>query len=82
MAALSIRELNSNISKVIDRVEAGEVIDISRHGKIVAEIRRKRPVRDEAWHKARRESEAFLRKGLPLSVGKITEEDRYGDADL
>jgi hypothetical protein len=37
-------------------------------------------VRDAAWWKAVRESEEFLRKGLPLHIGKITENDKYGDA--
>ncbi|HYN46063.1 MAG TPA: hypothetical protein VES64_05180 [Allosphingosinicella sp.] len=82
MGVLSVRELNANISKALARVEAGEVLDISRNGKVIAELRPKRPVRDSAWQKAHDESIAFLRKGLPLNVGKITEEDKYGDAPL
>lgn len=82
MAAVSIRELNANISKVIDRVEAGEVVDISRNGKVVAEIRPKRPIRDADWWKLRQEMEEALRTAPLVKIGKITEEDRYGDADL
>jgi antitoxin (DNA-binding transcriptional repressor) of toxin-antitoxin stability system len=82
MAALSVRELNNNISKALARVEAGETLDITRNGKVVAELRPKRKVRDDAWWRAWRETEELLRKGLPLGVGKITEEDKYGDADL
>lgn len=82
MGVLSIRELNSNISKALARVEAGEALDITRNGKVIAELRPKRAVRDAKWWKAVRESEEFLRRGLPLGVGKITEEDKYGDADL
>jgi prevent-host-death family protein len=82
VAQLSIRDLNANISKVIDRVEAGEVIDISRNGKVVAELRPKRPVRDAAWWKARREMEESLKSAFLSGIGKISEEDRYGDADL
>jgi prevent-host-death family protein len=84
MAALSIRELNANISKVIERVEAGEVVNVSRNGRVVAEIRPKivRPVRDERYWKARKEMERLLNEGLPLDIGKATLEDRYGDADL
>jgi len=82
MGILSVRELNANISKALARVEAGEVLDISRNGKVIAELRPKLQVRDAVWRKAHKESIDFLRKGLPLNAGKITEEDRYGDADL
>jgi antitoxin (DNA-binding transcriptional repressor) of toxin-antitoxin stability system len=79
MGVLSVRELNANISKALARVEAGEVLDISRNGKVIAELRPKRPVRDAAWQKAYDESVAFMRKGLPLGIGKVTAEDKYGD---
>jgi prevent-host-death family protein len=84
MPALSIRELNANISKVIERVESGEVVEVSRNGRVVAEIRPKivRPVRDARYWKAREEMERLLVEGLPLDIGKTTIEDRYGDADL
>lgn len=82
MAALSIRELNSNISKALARVEAGETLDITRNGKVIAEIRPKRPVRDASWWKAYHESKELLTRGLPGKLGQITEEDKYGDADL
>ena len=82
MGVLSVREFNSNISKALSRVEAGETLDITRNGKVIAEIRPKRPDRDAKWWKAYRESIAFLEKGLPLNVGEITAEDKYGDADL
>jgi prevent-host-death family protein len=82
MASISIRELNSNISKALARVEAGETLDVTRNGRPIAEIRPKRPVRDATWWKAHEESVAFMKEGLPLSVGKITMDDRYGDADL
>lgn len=82
MAALSIRDLNGNISKVIDRVEAGEVVDVSRNGKVVAEIRPKRPVRDAEWREAKRKLEDSLRSAFLTGIGKVSEDDRYGDADL
>ncbi len=84
MAALSIRELNANISKVIERVESGEVVEVSRNGRVVAEIRPKivRPVRDARYWKAREDMERLLLEGLPLNIGKASIEDRYGDADL
>jgi antitoxin (DNA-binding transcriptional repressor) of toxin-antitoxin stability system len=79
MGVLSVRELNANISKALARVEAGEILDISRNGKVIAEIRAKRPIRDAAWHKAHRDSVAFMERGLPLGIGKVTPEDKYGD---
>lgn len=82
MAALSIRELNSNISKALARVEAGETIDILRNGKVIAELRPKDRRSNEAWRKAYKESVELLRKGIPAKVGKITEEDKYGDAKI
>ncbi len=82
MGAVSIREFNANISKVIARVEAGEVLDITRNGKAIAELRPKSRVRDTKWWKAYDESVALMRKGRPGKIGIITDEDKYGDADL
>lgn len=82
MSALSVRELNSNISKALARVEAGEILDITRNGKVIAQLRPKPVRRDAEWWKAWRETEEVLARGFPVGVGKITEEDKYGDADL
>ena len=82
MGALSVRELNNNISKVLARVEAGETLDIMRNGKVIAELRPKDKKSNEAWRKAYKESVKVLRKGFSGKIGQITEEDRYGDADL
>lgn len=54
MATVTIRELNANVSRVITRVQHGETVDVSKDGKVVAEIRPKGgdwlddPVRREA----------------------------------
>ena len=42
MTIMSIREFNANVSKALARAEAGEVIEITRNGKPVAELRPKR----------------------------------------
>ena len=47
MASISVRELNANLSRVIARAEAGEVIEITRNGKTVVELRAKGASR--AW---------------------------------
>ena len=82
MGVLSVRELNSNISKALARIEAGETIDITRNGKVIAQLRPKDRKSNEAWRTAYRVSVKVLRQGLPGKVGKITEDDKYGDADL
>ncbi len=81
MGAISIREFNANISKVIARVEAGETLDITRNGKPIAELRPKGRVRNAAWWKAYDESVALMRQGIPVAIGKVSEEDKYGDAE-
>lgn len=68
MAALSIREFNANVSKVFARVEAGEVIEVTRNGRVIAELRPKRADRthDPVW---RAEFETLMEeveKGVPF----------------
>lgn len=82
MGVMTIRELNANVSQAIARVESGETLDITRHGKIVAEMRPKRPVRDAAWLAAAGRVEAIMAKGFELGGGPLSEDDRYGDAVL
>lgn len=82
MPVVSVRELNANISKALARVEAGETLDIAKNGKIFAEIRPKLRQTNDAWRKAYKQSVQFLRRGLDLNVGRVTEADKYGDVDL
>lgn len=82
MGIMTVRELNANVSQAIARVEKGETLDISKHGKIVAEMRPKAPVRDAAWNERYGRMLALLEKGADLGGGPLTEEDRYGDARL
>ena len=82
MGVLSVRELNSNISRALARVEAGEILEIMRNGKVIAELRPKRIVRDDKWWAAHRRSVEVLSRGFPGKIGTITEDDKYGDVDL
>ena len=82
MGVVTVRELNNNISKTLARVAAGETLDIMRNGKVIAELRPKSAVRDAKWRKAYLESRDVLEKGFPIGAGTITEDDKYGDADL
>lgn len=38
MREIGVRELKTNLSAALDRVEAGEAIKVTRHGRPVAEI--------------------------------------------
>ena len=51
MGMLSIREFNANVSKVLARVENGETIEITRNGRVIAELLPKRRKRtdDPEW---------------------------------
>ena len=41
MGVMSIREFNQNTSAAFAKVEAGETLDITKNGKVIAEIREK-----------------------------------------
>lgn len=78
MGVMSIRELNANMSKAIARAEAGEVIDITRNGKAVVEIRaiRQNRMNDPEFKRAR---EKFLSGfGIKGLTGPATYEERTG----
>lgn len=78
MGAISIRELNANTSRAIARAEAGETIDITRHGKVVAELRSKpRNRMDDPEYRAKYEKMmAAMREGIPGLKGPFTYEER------
>lgn len=79
MGILSVREFNANVSKAISRVEAGETIVITKNGQVVAELRPRSDARSAEWQAAYDESQALMRNGLDLRIGKVTVEDKYGD---
>ena len=80
MGVMSIREFNANLSKAIARAEAGEVIEITRNGKAVAELRAKRKNRmDDPEYKAAYEKMmALMKEGIPGLKGPYTYEERTG----
>lgn len=80
MGVMSIRELNANLSKAISRAEAGEVIEITRNGKVVTELRAKRLNRmDEPEFRAKYEKMMdSMRRGIPGLNGPFTYEERTG----
>ncbi|MDE2596232.1 MAG: hypothetical protein KGL44_05060 [Sphingomonadales bacterium] len=80
MSVMSIREFNANTSKAIARAEAGEVIEISRNGKIVAELRPKGRNRldDPVFKAAYERMLKGFETGLPGLSGPATYEERTG----
>jgi antitoxin (DNA-binding transcriptional repressor) of toxin-antitoxin stability system len=82
MGIMSIREFNANVSAAIARVEAGEIIEITKNNRTVAELRPKRGPHDPEWVRASEEMMAIMRRGIDLGGQKFTEEDKYGDAEL
>lgn len=68
MGAISIREFNGNVSRYIARAEKGEVIEVTRNGKVVAEVRApSRPDRDSPeWKESHRRLMELLRQGVPI----------------
>lgn len=82
MTVMSVREFNASVSRAIAMVEAGGTVDITKNGKIVAELRPKRIERDAEWFAALAQVNAILDKGMALGGGPLTYEDIYGDAEL
>lgn len=80
MGVMSIREFNANTSKAFAKVEAGESIDVTRNGKVIAEIRPKRASRmDDPELRARWERMLKgLEEGVPGLGGPATYEERTG----
>ncbi len=84
MITLTARDANQNFSKVLAEVEKGETVLITKNGKTVAELRpRADDPRDDPEWRAAYERMVTLMRAWPdtgYRVGKITEDDKYGDA--
>jgi prevent-host-death family protein len=82
---MSVREANQNFSKLIGLVEQGETVVISKRGRTVATVSPAAhdKTKDPKWQAAHARIVEHLksrpREGEPL--GRITMEDKYGDAD-
>ena len=80
MTVMSIREFNANSSKAIARAEAGELIEITRNGKVVARVTAEsdNPMNDPDYRAAHQEMMALFRGGLPYLGGAASYEERTG----
>lgn len=86
MRSVSIREANQNFSRLVKEVEAGETVVITRQGIPVAELKPRLASRlDDPKVRAAYESLKRHFAQLPRDgyrIGKITEDDKYGDIEL
>ena len=80
MTVMSIREFNANTSKAIARAEAGEVIEVTRNGKPVVEVRalRRNRLDDPEIRAAYERMVKGFEKGIPGLSGPATYEERTG----
>lgn len=84
MKTITARIANQNFSKLLSEVEQGETVLITKNGKTVAELRpcADDPREDPVW-RANQHHMLQLMRSWPVTdyrVGKITEDDKYGDA--
>lgn len=72
MRSMTARDANQDFSTILAEVEKGEIILITKNGRTVAE-HGGRPM--SGWLRLMRETPA-----TGFRVGKVTEDDKYGDA--
>ena len=78
MTVMSVREFNANTSKALSRVQAGEVITLTKHGRAFARVvpDTARPERGTPeWQAAYDQMAALLERGVSLG-GRATYEER------
>ncbi len=80
MGIMSIREFNKNASAAFAKVQAGEVLDITKNGKVIATLSAKPLNRmdDPEYRAAHEEMIALFREGLPYLGGAASYEERTG----
>jgi antitoxin (DNA-binding transcriptional repressor) of toxin-antitoxin stability system len=80
MGVMSIREFNANTSAAFAKVEAGETIDVTKNGKVIAEVRPKPKNRldDPQIRAAYERIKARMEIGIPGLTGPATYEERTG----
>ena len=80
MAEVSVAEAKAHLSKLLDRVERGEEIVITRRGKPVARMSAHQPPRQPIdWAKidAIRESMPFQEESAGEFIRRMRDEERY-----
>ena len=80
MGVMSIREFNANTSKAFAKVEAGETIEVTRNGKVIAEVtpKRKNRMDDPEYRRNWERMIKGMEEGIPGLTGPATYEERTG----
>lgn len=82
MGAMNVTDFGTKAKDALERVEAGEIIEITRNNRTIAELRPRRGAHQVEWNQAAREMIDIMRKGVRLGGGPYSEEDKYGDLPL
>lgn len=80
MGVMSVREFNANVSRALALVEAGETLDITKNGKVIAELRPKKANRldDPEFRAAYERAVEGLKIGVPGLKGPASYDERTG----
>jgi prevent-host-death family protein len=80
MSSISLAEAKAHLSELVDRVEAGDTVSITRRGKEVARLtgadQPRRRV-DPAKLRALTDAMRMQREGAAAFVSRMRDEDRY-----
>lgn len=80
MTIVKLAEAKARLSELIDRVQSGETICITRHGEAVAQLVAAKPERkpiDIAALKALTEAQPYQSESAGDFVRRMRDEDRY-----
>ena len=77
MTSVGVYEAKTHFSELLDRVQAGESIEITRHGKVVAELQPVAHAKRRTLADLRNDLEG-IRRGKHITVGEIVDLVREG----
>jgi len=80
MGVMSVRELNDDVARALALIEAGESVDITKNGRVIAELRPKQASKldDPEFRAAYERLKRGLEIGIPGLTGPATYEERTG----
>ncbi len=82
MGVMTVTDFRLHAADAMARVEAGEIIEITRQNRTIAELRPRNGAGDVAWNAAAKAMVAAMREGFDLGGGPFNEGDKYGDTAL
>jgi len=80
MGVMSVRELNDDVARALALIEAGESVDLTKNGRVIAELRPKQASKldDPEFRAAYERLKRGLEIGIPGLTGPATYEERTG----